>query len=59
VGVVTGDSGSADAAGRHSGGNRSGVPEPPIVFGHEHAGSRRLAKPAIAIGSGPNSQIGK
>ena len=59
VGGVTGDSGSAGAAGLCSGGNRFGVLGPPIGFGREHAGSRRRARPAIAIGSGPNSQIGK
>jgi len=59
VDVATGDSGSAGAAGLYSGGTRFGVPEPPIACAREHVGSRRLARPAIAIGSGPNSQIGK
>ena len=59
VGSVTVDSGSALRARRCSDGNHSDVREPPIAFGREHAGSRRLARPAIAIGSGPNSQIRK
>jgi hypothetical protein len=59
VGGVTGDSGSAGGVVPCSDGNRFDAQEPPIAFGREHAGSRRLARPAIAIGSGPNSQIGK
>jgi hypothetical protein len=56
---VTEDSGSALGVRRYNGETRSGALELPTASSNARGGSRRLARLATAIGSGPNLQIEK